>query len=103
MLVTNTHLAWWRSKREPSWSSRIVARNKPAVPTIHELINLQVKRGVTTREMHLQNDISLLKLVRRRNPSLRLYMITHWGPEAPNQDRNFNFARWIRHIERAAR
>ena len=39
MLVTNSHLMWWRSKREPAWVSKIQSKVKPSAPSIHDLIN----------------------------------------------------------------
>lgn len=84
MIVTKAHLAYWRAKHVPSWATKIEV--KPAKsffakevaaaeagPSVHELINAQVKplgyphdpKAKRPKEPNsLHNTISLLRLVR---------------------------------------
>ena len=70
MLVTNAHLMWWRSKREPAWVSKIQSKVKPSAPSVHDLINAQVRyphaRLVTKDDTELHNTLHLIKLRSKR-------------------------------------
>lgn len=70
MLVTNAHLMWWRSKREPAWVSKIQSKVKPSAPTIHDLINAQVRYPhvllAAKEDTELHNTLHLIKLRSKR-------------------------------------
>lgn len=73
MLVTNSHLTWWRSKREPIWVSKIQSKAAPVAPSVHDLINLQVRYprnpNAKKEDVELMNTLALLRL-RRKNSQL---------------------------------
>ena len=66
MLVTNSHLAWWRSKHEPKWAGKVSAKAKLSAPSIHDLINAQVRYphvlNAAKEDTELHNTMSLLRL-----------------------------------------
>ena len=66
VLVTNAHLMWWRSKREPAWVSKIQSKVKPSAPSVHDLINAQVRYPhallVAKDDTELHNTLHLIKL-----------------------------------------
>lgn len=70
MLVTNAHLMWWRSKREPAWVSKIQSKVKPSAPSVHDLINAQVRYPhalpSAKEDTELHNTMHLLRLRDRR-------------------------------------
>lgn len=70
MLVTNAHLMWWRSKREPAWVSKIQSKVKPSAPSVHDLINAQVRYPhallVAKDDTELHNTLHLIKLRSKR-------------------------------------
>jgi hypothetical protein len=93
MIITKLHLEYWRAKHVPSWVSKIEERSKIGMfprktlsekealkanplpgPTVHDLINAQVKpsgypydiKACKPKDPHsLHNTLSLLKIVRK--------------------------------------
>lgn len=86
MIVTKAHLTYWRAKHVPTWASKIEVKKTSkffaayvteaaaieAGPSVHELINIQVRTGYPwdpkakkPKDPHsLHNTLSLLKLVK---------------------------------------
>jgi hypothetical protein len=124
VIVTKAHLDYWRAKHVPVWASKIEVKSirarfafyAQAGPSIHELINLQVRkpRGYPQdpkarkpRDPNsLHNTISLLQLVRHNiktgaeKRTLREYLM-YLRVTGHQGGRDKWAIRWIARIEHA--
>ena len=107
MLVTNAHLMWWRSKREPGWASQIQSKVKPSAPSVHDLINAQVRyphaRLVTKDDTELHNTLHLIKLRSKREDNVLMNVQDLMASPHSSERRVVWCSRFLRKIRRARR
>ena len=107
MLVTNSHLMWWRSKREPAWVSKIQSKVKPSAPSIHDLINFQAGYphvpGARKVDTELHNTMHLIKLRSRREDNVLVNVQDLMASPHSSERRVVWCSRFLRKIRRARR
>ena len=105
MLVTNSHLLWWRSKHEPTWAGKVSAKVKLSTPSIHALINAQVRYPHNPRaakdDTELHNTMHLLRMRSTRMADQFMNVLDLLSSPHSSHRRRVWCARFIHRIRRS--
>lgn len=100
MKVTRAHLEFWKAKKAPApgWARPIMDRTATR-PSVHELINLQV-RTRDARETHYDNTVAILQRQRDRGELLHSLrkMAASPGCSFRPERRAANCKKWLARI-----